>query len=127
MYPDDLDQFTRGYIERLLTGCRLVEIDSDVEIYSIENYPAAAFWSVDTDWCISDPLYYWKYKQDGPLILFRSRKRSKDYLWHPITGEFRNSRNKRCCIQSFWKSHPTARTIFDELNSAMNATKNCAK
>jgi len=127
MYPDDLDQFTRGYIERLLSGCRLVEKGSDVEIYSIENYPAAAFWSVDTYWCISDPHCYLKYKKAGPLIFFRSYKRKKDYLWHPVTGEFRNSRNKICCIETFWKCHPTARTIFDEFNSATKAARHCEK
>lgn len=98
----------RAYQEAVIFGSRLIHSDETVQILSIENKFAAAFWFDDTKWCVKENLWFSDYLESGPLLLLRSLSRSKDYLLSPSWGEFRNVRNRGVSLRHFVDAHPSA-------------------
>ena len=101
----DLHSKQRAYQEALIIGSRLIYADVAIQMFSIENRLAAAFWFSETGWCVKENPWFEGYIEKGPLILLRSLLRSRDYLLAPANGEFRNSRNKRVSLRYFIAHH----------------------
>lgn len=108
MIVSTFDDYNRRYFELVIRGSRLVHADNAVEIYSIENRRAAAFWFSETKWCVKENPWFEDYLEHGPLLLIRSLKRGRDYLLAPADGEFRNSRNRGVSLPHFVQEHPSA-------------------
>lgn len=106
MILSNLDDYTQALLKAVIRGSRLLHADKALEIYSIENRHAARFWLTDSRWCVRDNPWLEDYLEQGPLLLMRSTKRSRDYLLAPANGEFRNSRNRRVSILRFIDEHP---------------------
>lgn len=98
----------RAYQEALIVGSRLIYADSSIQVFSIENRWAAEFWFSETSWCVKERLWFEGYILNGPLILLRSLRRSRDYLLAPAVNEFRNIRNRRVSLRHFVSQHGDA-------------------
>jgi hypothetical protein len=57
--------------EAAILGSAVIYTSTSVVIYSLENWPAAEFWSEGTSWCIRDLSWYRDYLERGKLYLFR--------------------------------------------------------
>lgn len=97
----------RAYQEAIIIGSRLIHADKTVQIFSIENRFAAAFWFDDTKWCVKENPWFSDYLELGPLLLLRSLTRSRNYLLSPPWGEFRNIRNRGVSLRHFVEAHPS--------------------
>ena len=98
----------RDFARNILRGSRIVHVDDVVEIISVESKSAAEFWFFDARWCVKENPWFEEYLEDGPLFLFFSAKRKRDYLLAPASGEFRNHRNRSVRLPVFIKEHPSA-------------------
>lgn len=68
---------------------------------------AMYWWGAFTEWCAAaDPGLFADYIERGPLIIFRSRQTSFRWALHSVTGEFRNSRNRRASWSGFVMRNP---------------------
>ena len=95
-------------IEAAILGSAVVYTSASLVIYSLENWPAAEFWSEGTAWCIRDPSWYRDYCERGRLYLFRVANTKRRYLLSVGACEFRNARNRTVSLASFIERFPAA-------------------
>ena len=70
---------------------------------------AMYWWGAFTEWCTAyDTGLFYEYALKGTLVVFRSRTTSFRWLLHPVTGEFRDYRNKVASWRGFLMRYPTA-------------------
>lgn len=68
---------------------------------------AAAWWGSFTNWCTAtDDGAFWSLHRQGPLVVFRHRVSSARWQLHPVTGEFRDDRNRLASWRGFVARNP---------------------
>ena len=98
----------------------LVLLETDEWLVGVPLTPwAAAWWGSFTQWCTAiDDGAFWSSHRQGPLIVFRHRVSSYRWQLHPVTGEFRDCRNRRASWRGFVGREPV---LVAALASAFHA------
>ena len=94
-----------GDVDAIIAGSPTLFCNRELQIMSIETFPAAAYWCSGTYWCVGRSPWYEGYIAAGPLLLLRSFVRNRDYMLAPAHGEFRSRRNRRVSLARFVAEH----------------------
>jgi hypothetical protein len=109
MQSDTLSRAKRIWTEATVFGSHILYSDQRLIIMTLENSVAAYFWSEGTRWCIGESACFYDYREQGPLIFFKSLADERCYLLSPASLEFRNGRNRRLSLEVFLERFPKAR------------------
>lgn len=85
----------------------ILHSDAEWIIVVPQTAAAAMWWGRYTAWCTAEEeSYFHHYRKRGPLVMLCSRSEGLCWQLHPVTGEFRDDRNRRASWRGFLCRYP---------------------